>query len=192
MKNKFNEYYKQITRPGADELRLHLEEIGYFTAPASSNHHLAEDGGLLEHSLNVLDLLLKLQSVWPLKASVESLIIVALFHDLGKATFYGKPNYVENILKSGKRSDAKPYEVNKELLGIEHEIASLMILSKFINLTEEEAFAIRHHNGLYVPSGYALKGKETPLFLALHSADMWASRFLETKGGRQECLINMI
>lgn len=182
MRNKFNEYYSEINRPGAEDLLAHLHAIGYFTAPASSQYHLAYDGGLLEHSLNVLDIILRLQEPLGLKATTESIVLVALFHDIGKAAYYNKPNYIENILKSGKRSDAKPYETNKEGFGIPHEISAVHILSQFIELTEEETFAILVHNGLYTSVGYSLKGKERPLQLALHTADMWASRFVEGKG----------
>lgn len=179
MKTNFMKYYEKINREGKEELLEHLEEIGYFTAPASSQYHLASDGGLLEHSLNVVKVMMKLAPTLKLDNLEESIIIVGLFHDIGKASYYGKPNYVENILKSGKRSDSKPYENNKDLLGIPHEVSAIHILSKYIDLTEDEAFAILYHNGLYTSTGYGLKGKETPLYLLTHFADMWASRVLE-------------
>jgi 23S rRNA maturation-related 3'-5' exoribonuclease YhaM len=109
----------------------------------------------------------------------NSIIIVSLLHDLGKASYRGKPNYVPNILKSGKLSETKPYETNKDLLIADHAYKSCMIASKFIELTEEEEFAILYHNGLYVPSGRDIQGKERPLQLLLHFSDMWCSRFIE-------------
>lgn len=182
MKEIFDNYVKEIKRPGADKLLAALEDMGYFTAPASSNHHLAKPGGLLEHSINVLGVLFKLTDILATGASRESIIIVALFHDLGKANYYNKPNYIENILKSGLQSTAKPYETNKESFGIPHEVSSLHILSSYIDLTEDETHAILYHNGLYTSLGYSLKGKERPLQTALHTADLWVSRFIEGKG----------
>ena len=44
---------------------------------------------------------------------------------------------------------------------------------------EEESWAILMHNGLYGAFKYQIPGKETPLYLLLHTADMWASRVLE-------------
>lgn len=173
---------EHIKRDGFTELEVYLKTIGYFTAPASGGNHMSEEGGLLQHSVNVtttlFDVAKKLGSTIP----SESLAIVGLFHDLGKADYYGKPTYEPNILKSGKLSDAKPYKTNKELLGVPHEVASVQMLTKFISLTEDEVHAIYFHNGLYTPSGYALKGKETELQILLHFADMWASRIIEMGG----------
>lgn len=181
MKNKFNELYSFINREGKEELLKHLETSGYFTAPASTQFHLSSDGGLLEHSLNVVNLMINLAPALKIdkEGMMESIVISGLFHDLGKSSYFGKPNYVENILKSGKRSDAKPYATNKDLLNIPHEISGVHILSQFIKLTEEETFAILYHNGLYTNIGYGLKGNERPLQMLLHFADLWASRVIE-------------
>jgi len=187
MREKFNQMYNFIQREGKDELLRHLEEIGYFTSPASTQYHLAKECGLLEHSVNVADLMIKLATPLnqekplsnDIKKFTESIVIVGLFHDLGKAGYYGKSNYIENILKSGKRSEAKPYETNKELLNIPHEVSSIHILSQFIKLTEEETFAILYHNGLYTSIGYGLKGNEQPLQMLLHFSDLWCSREIE-------------
>ncbi|MCX4287485.1 MAG: hydrolase, partial [Clostridia bacterium] len=49
-KNIFNLYVK---RRGADKLLEYLENNDFFTAPASARFHLAEEGGLCQHSINV-------------------------------------------------------------------------------------------------------------------------------------------
>ena len=58
---------------------------------------------------------------------------------------------------------------------------SVAIASMFIDLTEEEQFAILYHNGLYGDFKYEIQGNETPLYLILHFADMWAARIIEEK-----------
>lgn len=189
MRRKFDELFNLIEREGKDKLLEYLEKNGYFTAPCSSQYHLAEEGGLLEHSVNVTELMLELVPIlnqdYKMSRNVtvldESIVIVGLFHDLGKAAYYYKPNYVDNILKSGKRSESKPYTSNKDRLHVPHEVASIHILSKFIQLTEEETFAILYHNGLYTSTGYSLKGNERPLQTLLHFADLWCSRFIEAE-----------
>jgi 23S rRNA maturation-related 3'-5' exoribonuclease YhaM len=123
--------------------------------------------------------MLQLRDVIAPEITTESCIIVGMFHDIGKAAYYGKQEYVPNILKGGKVSEAKPFASNSDRLNIPHQVASLHIISKFIPLTEEESFAILFHNGLYTPDGKAIQGNETPLMLLLHFADMWASRFVE-------------
>lgn len=175
----FDKLISKVNRKGFDSLIKYLDVNGYYTAPASTNNHLATDGGLMQHSINVTTSMLDMAKALHANVSEESIIICGLFHDIGKADYYGKPNYRENILKSGLRSEPKPYEINKDLLGVPHEVVAIQELTRFIKLTEEEAHAIYFHNGLYTPSGYAIKGKETPLYLLLHSADMWASRVIE-------------
>ena len=53
-------------------------------------------------------------------------------------------------------------------------------------VTEEEEHAILYHNGLYGSLKYSIQGKETPLYMIIHFADMWASRVLEAKGEEDE------
>ncbi|MHB8122639.1 MAG: HD domain-containing protein [Desulfuromonadaceae bacterium] len=170
-----------VKREGIEFLIKHLEDNGFFTAPCSGQHHGCYEGGLLEHSIIVTETMLKLREVIAPEITPESCIIAGLFHDVGKAGYFGKPNYVPNILKGGKVSESKPFTSNDTRLKIPHQVASLHIVSKFIPLTEEESFAILFHNGLYTPDGRAIQGNETPLMLLLHFADMWASRFIEDK-----------
>ena len=51
----------------------------------------------------------------------------------------------------------------------------------YIDLTEEEQHAILYHNGLYGPLKYEIQGNETPLYMIIHFADLWASRVVEGK-----------
>ena len=178
-RQELKDYFKLINRPGMDELLGHLSTNGYFTAPSSSQYHGCYEGGNLNHSLLVTETLLKLRSALQSDVSVESCIVCGMFHDLGKAGYYNKPNYIPNLLKSGKLSDSKPYSTNPDRLPIPHQVASIHILSRYIELSEEETYAILYHNGLYTPDGRLISGKETPLLMLLHWSDMYASRFLE-------------
>lgn len=180
MDYKFDELYSFIQREGREELRAYLERCGYFKAPASSQYHLCKDGGLLEHSVNVTNLMLQMKKAFELgHISIESIAITGLLHDIGKAGYYGKPGYIENILKNGQRSSAKPYESNKDMLSIPHEVTAIHTITQHISLTEEEVFAILYHNGLYTSTGYGLKGQERELQTLLHHCDLWSSRFIE-------------
>lgn len=176
---------QSTNRPGMDKLINHMEEKGFFEGPCSGGNHLACKGGLAEHSLNVYQAANRTVFVMYPEMNEQSLIIVCLLHDLGKMGQFDKLGYVENILASGKQSATKPYVQNKELLPIDHEVRSIQVASKFIDLTEEETFAILYHNGLYVSIGRSMGGKETPLQIILHFADMWCSRVVETEGEEQ-------
>jgi len=156
-----------------------MEDGGFYESPCSGAHHLAEPGGLLEHSLNVLTLARDLARAWESTIPEESITISALLHDLGKMGDHGKPNYAENYLKDGSRSSAKPYITNTNLVYIPHEVRSVLIAERYIYLSEEEERAILWHNGLYGQFRNDITGKETELYMIIHFADMWASRITE-------------
>lgn len=166
-------------RDNIKELIECMEDGGFYESPCSGAHHLAELGGLLEHSLNVLTLARDLARAWESTIPDESITISALLHDLGKMGDHGKPNYAENYLKDGSRSSAKPYITNTDLVYIPHEVRSVMIAERYIRLSEEEERAILWHNGLYGQFRNDITGKETELYMIIHFADMWASRITE-------------
>ncbi len=182
-------YFEKTKRDGMDDLLDLMDEIGYFTAPASSGggRHSAEEGGLAQHSLNVLTVAEKLSVALKGGKNItddfrNSLVIVCLLHDLGKCGDYGKKMYVPNILKSGKQSDAKPWERNKALTNIPHAFRSVIMAERWLDLTEDEEYAIMYHDGLYdrETGGTAvIQGHETELLMILHWADMWSSRVIE-------------
>lgn len=198
MKERCIEMLLETGRKGMEELIEWMENNGFFTSPCSGGNHLPKEGGLLEHSMNVFGIMqdmsfLLCKGPEPLsKEWQDAIIICSLLHDLGKCGDFGKPGYVPNMIKDGrptkaepeqkyKQSESKPFEVNKELFPIDHEIRSVKIISKYIELTEEEELAILWHNGLYGVFKYQISGKETPLYLLLHFADMWASRVVEVE-----------
>lgn len=179
IKNTIIEVLQNTKREGIDKLIAYMEENGFFVAPCSSEYHLCCEGGLAKHSLNVYVYAKKLADDIGVEIPAESLAIAALLHDLGKMGGYGKPNYVENVLKSGKVSEAKPYRTNPDLLYKPHEARSVDIAKMFIALTEEEDHAIYYHNGKYTHIGYDLH--ETKLQCIVHWADLWVSRFVEVE-----------
>ena len=190
MKGQVIELLKCTNREGIEDLTTYLETIGFFTAPASTQFHGAYEGALVEHSLNVYRCADALANILfsedKYKEFQNSIILCSILHDVGKCGQFGKQLYVPNILKGGKQSDAKPYERNKDLMTLPHEIVSCIEITKYIDLTEDEQLAIAWHNGLYGTFKYDIQGKETPLYMIIHFADMWASRVLETKNRKEE------
>lgn len=170
-------------REGIEDLVSYLNDIGFYDAPASTRFHGAETGALAKHSLNVMNCARTLAVTWLGKKwyqeHQDSITICALLHDLGKCGQFGKPLYIENILKSGKASDAQPFKTNDDLKTLPHEIVSVVEATKFIDLTEEEQRAIAWHNGLYGIFKYDIQGKEDELYMIIHFSDMWASRIVE-------------
>lgn len=180
---------EETGRPGTTALIGHMDEMGFFESPCSGAYHLAELGGLARHSLNVYMIASEVSALLETGIEKDSLIITCLLHDLGKAGQFGKPGYVPNMVKvratkanpnpEPVQSEKKPFAGNSDLLPVAHETRSIVIASQYINLTEEEQFAILYHNGMYGTAKYDLQGHETPLQMILHFADMWASRVVE-------------
>ena len=190
LKEQIETILRWTDRKGIDKLLKFMDKAGFYSAPASGKYHGAYEGALAEHSMNVYNLAIDLASVWLgeewLYHNESSIAIAAFLHDLGKVGQFGKPLYVENILKTGQ-SRTQPFKHNEDLITLDHEIVSVIEASKFIELTEEEQFAIAYHNGLYTNIGrYGLQGKERPLQMIIHFADLWASRVVEQKGVNNE------
>lgn len=186
MKETIINLLKETSRTGIIELIDAMEEGGFFEAPCSSDKHLCREGGLAEHSLNVVYKMMEIDKAFKADLPWDSVILCGLLHDLGKMGDHGKANYVPNVLKSGTVSAAKPFITNKELLYIPHEIRSVAIAERYIELSEKEEFAILYHNALYSDLKYSYAGKETPLSMILHFSDLWVSRVTEVKDGNME------
>ena len=173
IKKEIEHLLRQTKRDGIEQLLKYMDNIGFYTAPASTKYHGAAAGQLAVHSLNVCNAAIDLSIAWGVDELIDlnSIVICALLHDLGKAGQFGKPLYVE--------TSYQPYEYNKGLMTLEHEVVSVIEIQKYIELTEDEQQAIAWNNWLYGIFADRIKGKETPLYMILHFADMWASRVME-------------
>ena len=183
-------YTEKITREGADRLLDYLASPGcdFFTAPASTRFHGAYEGGLCEHSLNVYDCLCdymhrdRVKELYGLTYSEETLAIVSLLHDVCKINCY-KPSFRNVKDEHGVWQKVPSYEF-EDALPYGHGEKSVYILSGFLRLTREEAFAIRFHMGFSGTEEVRLVSdafEKFPLAFALHTADMEASVFMEGK-----------
>ena len=57
MKEKFLELLKSVQRDGIEDLIKFMESTDFFKAPASTRFHGDFEGGLLQHSLKVYEIL---------------------------------------------------------------------------------------------------------------------------------------
>lgn len=191
VKDEFIEIYQRcIKREGADRLLQHLlsPQSDFFTAPASTRFHGAYEGGLAEHSINVYECLCdylareRVQELYGIEAGEETIAIVALLHDLCKMNFY-KPGFRNVKDDNGVWQKVPTYEIDDKL-PYGHGEKSVYMISGFMRLTREEAFAIRYHMGFSgnEPVGNVGAAFEMfPLAFALSTADMEATYFLEGK-----------
>ncbi len=185
---EFIEIFKdKITRPGADALLNYLEnKSDFFTAPASARYHCAYEGGLCEHSLNVYHCLVdylqreRVQELYGLEYSEESVAIVSLLHDVCKVGCY-KPS-TRNVKDANGTWHSVPTYQFDDPLPYGHGEKSVYIVNGFIRLSREEAMAIRWHMGFSGTEDNRTVGQafqKYPLAFALATADMEASYFLE-------------
>lgn len=191
LKDEFIEIYqKNITREGADKLLEYLtsSKSDFFTAPASTRYHGAYEGGLLEHSLNVYHCLAdyvereRVKNTYKLNPSAESVALTALLHDICKVNFY-KTDYRNSKNEQGAWEKV-PYYTIDDRLPYGHGEKSVYIISGYMRLTREEAFAIRYHMGFSGnedPNNVGKAFEMFPLAFALSVADMEATYFLEGK-----------
>lgn len=188
-KERFIEIYqKNIKREGADKLLEYLLSSDFFTAPASARFHNSFEGGLCDHSLNVYDCLVsyldtaRAKETFGFSYSDESIAIVALLHDLCKIAVYKKGfRNVKDEKGQWQRVDTFEYD---DQLPYGHGEKSVYIISGYMKLTREEAFAIRYHMGFSgtddvrnVSSAFEM----FPLAYALSVADSEATFFIESK-----------
>ncbi len=187
LKEQFIDVFKSnIKREGADKLLTYLtEQSDFFTAPASTRYHGAYEGGLCEHSLNVYTCLKdfldrpRMKELYDIHYSDESIAIAALLHDLCKIDFYVPGT--RNVKENGVWKEVPFYTINDKL-PYGHGEKSVYIISGFMKLTRDEAFAIRYHMGFSQNDDPAAVGKALemfPLAFALTVADMEASYFIE-------------
>ncbi|MBR4256121.1 MAG: HD domain-containing protein [Clostridia bacterium] len=190
LKSEFIEIYKdKIKRDGADKLLDYLiNKSDFFTAPASTQYHLSREGGLCEHSLNVYKCLCdylarpRVKETYGLNVSEETAAIAALLHDVCKTDCYIVSTRNKKDKVTGKWTEVPFYEF-KDKLPYGHGEKSVYIISGFMRLTREEAFAIRYHMGFAGTEDARSVGaafEMYPLAFALSTADMEATYFVES------------
>jgi hypothetical protein len=154
----------KVKRKGIKKLLSYLDLNGFYISPCSSTQHCNYEGGLAEHSWNVYvtfkDMLIKKN----IKLSDDSIILVSILHDLCKIDMY------EFDLEKEKY-------VAKSGLPLGHGEKSVIMIQKFISLTDEECCIIRWHMNKFDISYLGLKALTAAIELypaveIIHSADM--------------------
>ena len=170
------EKYKEIMRYTTckcltrDRYINKLDELGFFTKPASLKYHGAYEGGLFDHSLATVEALVELTNKLNLKWNrFGSEYIVGMFHDLCKCD-----DYVWD-------SETGQYIYNPKSILSGHGDKSVIMLQDEIALTDEEIACIRWHMGAFEKDTnlwnyYGRAVEKYPNVLYTHTADMIASR----------------
>jgi len=135
-----------VKRPGVDSLMNWLEnESDYFVCPASSRgRHGSRFGGLMLHGLSVFKNLYDLNRRKELGLRRSSMVVMGLFHDICKANSY---QWEDKWVKVDGEWKLQKKVVYSGDFPCGHGEKSVIILQKFIPLTDPEIMAIRWHMG---------------------------------------------
>lgn len=166
-----------------------LHETDFFTAPASTKHHGAHPGGLLEHSLNVYHRLrgiVCLETYGEITSSLmsedveETVAVLGLLHDVCKVNCYHAETKRRKNPETGRWEDYQGF-VFRDPLPLGHGEKSLYLIQRHMDLLPEEALAIRWHMGAYDnaakadPRALSAAMAASPWVWRLQEADMCAT-----------------
>lgn len=183
MKEEFIELLRSTKREGIEEVISFLDRTDFYKAPASTRFHGNYEGGLLEHSMKVYEILkYKVKnSVIDINVQDDTLIIVALLHDICKANYY-KVDY-RNAKNERGEWEKVPYYTVDDTIPYGHGEKSVMMITEYMKLTSEEKYCIRWHMGFTEPkelySTISAAYKKYPLALLMHEADLESTYFYD-------------
>jgi len=201
--DRFEAEMAKVNREGANKLMGYIRKSDMYTAPASTRFHLSVAGGLLQHSLNVLDAFREslrknddgTYSYMVAGKNVatiteESMVIMALLHDICKTNFYTVVMKWRKD-KNNKWEQYETFEVDDKV-PYGHGEKSVMMIEEFMKLKPEERYAIRWHMGYTESDTLSLNNAidKYPIIWALHSADTKASHFMESVTGNLAAYAN--
>lgn len=179
MKEEFLNLLRNVQREGMDDLIKFIESTDFFKAPASTRFHGNFEGGLLQHSIKVYEILKeKLNNTpVPMNISEDTIKIVALLHDICKVNYY-KVDY-RNAKNDLGVWEKVPYYTVEDTIPYGHGEKSVMMITEYMKLTVEEKYAIRWHMGLSEPKELygtlSAAFSKYPLALMLFEADLEAT-----------------
>lgn len=154
----FIDMLKSTQRYGVDTTLEYLDEIGFFTAPASASHHLNTEGGNVIHALNVANAALKiwegmaqLDPTLEKEVSRQNVIIAALLHDVCKSDIYKRTVKKRKDPLTGTYEDCEGYKITYKNFPMGHGEKSLIMLlyNTSLELSDSEMLAIRWHMGAW-------------------------------------------
>lgn len=196
LKKEFITLLKSTGRDGVEEVLEDLQELGFFDAPASSSFHLNYDGGLVEHSLNVCHIALRLrEQMIAFNKDMEeympedSVIIASLLHDVCKADIY-KKTVKRKKDKFGTLKTIEGFKLDYTNFPAGHgEKSVIMLLRAGLSLSDYEILAIRWHMAAWDLPFQSADIKENlnkardicPLCAIIQCADTLATAVLERK-----------
>ena len=150
----------------------HFEErIALCPASSRMQYHNAFPGGLVEHSLRVLKNAYSISKIYDEKISKESLIVSALFHDIGKIGDFEHEYYLPQD-SSWHIERGMMYKHNDKIQYMTSADRGLYLLQAFdVKLCADEWLAIKLNDGHEAEENRPYRMKEPTLAVIIHQAD---------------------
>jgi hypothetical protein len=163
------------------------ERLCLCPASAKRDFHGAFPGGLVDHSLRVLNGLVALNKAHDWKLPKESMIIGALFHDIGKVGLPGKDAsndfYLPQTDNWRRDKLGEEYKYNDEVDYLTTPDRSVFVLQHYgIRLNAEEWLAVKLNDGFVLQENKPYCLKISPLVYGVMTADYIAT--MSEKGTR--------
>ena len=171
----------EVERQGPAKAMVKHLGVRLMTCPASGrlDYHNCFVGGLVEHSLRVVQngLILRKAFDWSAKVKVPSLVVGCLFHDLGKVGDLERDYYVPQESDWHREKLGEMFLINKELDYMTVPDRSLFLCQHFgLTLTRDEMLAIKLHDGQYTEDNRSYRMKEPLLSDLVHMADLISTK----------------
>lgn len=198
-KNRFISLAKRfIKRDGLENLLNWLERSDFFVCPASTQYNLPVEGGLCQHSLNVVNNLVELfygkslndlteedeQIFFENEAGIETIVLVALFSSINKANCYVKD--FKNVKINGKWEQQEYWRWDEKFIYSGRGGKSVYIIQQYMKLWIEEAQAIAFflagEDNVFsnvIDTTYKKVFENSRLALYLHLAEMNSTYYLD-------------
>lgn len=157
-----------------------LRNGDFYTAPASSVYHDSRVGGLLYHTLNVVNQIRDCLQLEKFKSvRIENAVLVALVHDWCKIGLY--ESYTRNVKneQTGQWEKVPAFRRKTPILPLGHGTSSMFLARSYFRLTVDESLAIRWHMGEYNVANNEMNelhaaNEQYPLVMLIQFADRLA------------------
>lgn len=151
------------------------DQLGFAEWPSQENGPLAIRGGLLTHSVETAMVMVKLHRTFDPRMQMMppySVMLVGLFHDVGKCGVEKYPFFEQAMVREGSSTvPTLPWRLTAMAKTEGHETLGLSLFDRAgVPLSDDERAAITEHTG-------TLDGHQgaAPLTMLLHFANMWSN-----------------
>ena len=152
------------------------ERLAMCPASGKKDYHNSFPGGLVDHSLRVLQNAMILTKAFGWKVPKDSLIIASLFHDLGKVGDHENDYYIPaEQWRAEKLGETYTYNRNMQYMSVPHR--GVFLCNHFgLQLTQDETLAILLNDGFVLEENKSYCLKEPLLAHIIMTADYISTR----------------